>query len=90
MKARQIRDIGDESWNEIVAEAAKRKMKVGEYLVFGHRLASRAEQQPSKVRPVTPLRERTMFACSATGCGFHTVYERACPRHPQARLKKVA
>ena len=33
---------------------------------------------------------RTMYQCSVKDCGFHTAVNRACPRHPSARLNKVS
>lgn len=33
---------------------------------------------------------KVMYACSVKDCGFHTAVERACPRHPDAKLKKVS
>lgn len=90
MKARQIRDIGDESWDSIVTEAKRREMKVGVYLVAAHRLL-KAQPAATGVRPVTPqVRERTMYACKMKGCNFHTAINRPCPRHPHSGLRKVA
>lgn len=92
MKARQIRDIGDPSWEEIKSEAEARDMKVGEYLVAAHRLMKSTPAATGKVAAVTPLRtlSRVMFTCRAPNCDFHTALDRACPRHPQAGLKKVS
>lgn len=91
MKPRQIRDIGDATWDEIKAEAARRGEKVGEYLSTAHRYLKANPTPPptGRVRAVTPVRGRVMYACKHKGCPFHTSLRRPCPTHPHAGLKEV-
>jgi hypothetical protein len=86
-------DFSEAEWTEIREHAHNHNgMTVTEYLRAGHDKMKAAGRAPARAPRVirAAKRQRTMYECSVKDCGFHTAIERACPRHPSAKLKRLA
>lgn len=102
-ETRSIRGITDEDWTRIQSAAARRGMKIGDYIVYAHvqtegiaqdveEVVSEIQQQVQRQifsRPTRFEEHGTTFECKAEDCDFRSKVLRPCPAHPNAGLRRA-
>lgn len=93
VKQRKV-TFSDTNWYEIKTKADRLQMAVGDYLYAAHLAYNPDDPDDPEAKGarvhVLGHGRQSRYECKAQGCTFSSIREKACWKHPQAGLRKVA